>query len=303
MNNVTITVFDSPGLADGQGKDEEYLNKIKAQDIKFDLFLFCTEMNSTRFRNDDRETMRKLTQILGQQVWKNAVVVLTFANEVHPSPTKKGNDVSEKQFFNNRFLDFKKKIKEVLKELDVCEDTAVNVPFVPAGVLNEPRLPDRDNWLTAIWVAVFKRINRNAKAPFLLANVDRIAFPSLSLANEEKLESAGSSHSGGLSPEEMQAMAENKKQLQGALFEEKLMGCLRKPRVYDEFGNKCITREDPAAKVYSIEMDEESSQDIIKEMVGEDSGNLMGSLVSPAFEYVYQNFFGWITKYLQKRNT
>lgn len=117
-NNVNITVFDTPGLADATGKDEEYLKKIQAKGIKFDLLLFCTEMSAIRFRNDDLETMKKLTITLGRQLWDHAVVVLTFANEVHPSASQKTNNVPEKEVFSNRFLGFKKKIKEVLKQLD-----------------------------------------------------------------------------------------------------------------------------------------------------------------------------------------
>ena len=295
-------MFDTPGLADATGKDEEYLKRIKEKGIKFDLFLFCTELNTVRFRNDDLETMKKLTETFGQQLWDHAVVVLTFANEVRPSPSQKTNNVPEKEFFSNRFLGFKKKIKEVLIQLEVPEEAVVDVPFVPAGDSSEPRLPDRDNWLTAFWVAVFKRINRKAKAPFLLANVDRIAFSSLSLA-EKSEENSSQYH--GISCEEVQTMKDLKQKLQDASFAEKLGSCLQKPRVYDEFGDKYPTAEDQTAKrpVSFIEMDEASSRDVIKEMVGDDAGNFVGSLISPAFEYVYQTFFGSIVRYLKKRNT
>lgn len=306
-NNVNITVFDTPGLADATGKDEEYLQKIQAMGIKFDLFLFCTEMNAIRFRNDDLETMKKLTMTLGRQLWDHAVVVLTFANEVHPSASQKANNVSEKEVFSNRFVGFKKKIKEVLKQLDVPEEAAINMPFVPAGDLHEPRLPDRENWLTAFWVAVFKRINRKAKAPFLLANVDRIAFSSLLFHDEteENNDDVQGSQVQGVSREELQAMKELKRKMQDASFEENLRGCLQKPRMYDECGNKCSTPEDPSAKRYvpPIEMNEASSRDVVKEMIGDDTGSFMSNLISPAFGYVYQTFFGSIVRYLRKRNT
>ena len=105
-NNVNITVFDTPGLADATGKDEEYVQKIQAMGIKFDLFLFCTEMNAIRFRNDDLETMKKLTMTLGRQLWDHAVVVLTFANEVHPSASQKANSVPEKESFQQSLCRF-----------------------------------------------------------------------------------------------------------------------------------------------------------------------------------------------------
>lgn len=306
-NNVNITVFDTPGLADATGKDEEYLQKIQAMGIKFDLFLFCTDMNAIRFRNDDLETMKKLTMTLGRQLWDHAVVALTFANEVHPSASQKANNVSEKEVFSNRFVGFKKKIKEVLKQIDVPEEAAINMPFVPAGDLHEPRLPDRENWLTAFWVAVFKRINRKAKAPFLLANVDRIAFSSLLFHDEteENNDDVQGSQVQGVSREELQAMKELKRKMQDVSFEENLLGCLQKPRMYDECGNKCSTSEDPSAKRYvpPIEMNEASSRDVVKEMIGDDTGSFMSNLISPAFGYVYQTFFGSIVRYLRKRNT
>ena len=306
-NNVTVTVFDTPGLADATGKDEEYLQKIQAKGIKFDLFLFCTEMDAIRFRNDDLVTMKKLTMSLGPQLWERAVVVLTFANEVHPSASQRANNVPEKDVFSNRFVGFKKKIKEVLKQLDVPEEVAIDMPFVPAGDLHEPRLPDRENWLTAFWVAVFKRINGKAKAPFLLANLDRIAisFPLLDDESEENKGDVQGSQAQSVSREELQAMKELKRKMQDASFEENLSGCLQKPRMYDECGKKSSTPGNRSAKRYvpPIEMNEASSRDVVKEMVEDDTGSFTSNLISPGVGYLYQTFFGSIVSYLRKRNT
>ena len=194
-----------------------------------------------------------------------------------------------------KFVGFKKKIKEALNQVGVPEEAAINIPFVPAGDLHEPRLPDRENWLTAFWVAVFKRINSKAKASFLLANVDRIAFA----------ESEEGSQGQGVSREELQAMKELKRKMQDASFEKNLGGCLQKPRMYDECGNKCSTTGDPSPKRYvpTIEMNEASSRDVVQEMVGVDSGSFTSNLASPAFHSVYQTFFGSIVRYLRKRNT
>lgn len=72
-NGVKITVFDTPGFA-----------KIREKVTKFDVFVFCTEMNTTRFRDDDVKTIQKLTEAFGPQLWEHAVVGLTFANKVNP---------------------------------------------------------------------------------------------------------------------------------------------------------------------------------------------------------------------------
>ena len=340
---MNVTVFDTPGLADATGNDEEYLKKMKEDVSDLDLFLFCTEMNTKRFRTDDLETMKKLTMTFGPKLWDHAVVVLTFANEVPLSPSSKTKEMSEKDIFVNRFLGFKRKIKDVLIQLDVPEAAAINVPFVPAGDSGEPRLPDRENWLTAFWVAAFKRINRNAKAAFLLANADRISFSSLPPSDEENAENEENddgldSPSAGLSSEEVKAIEEMKKKLKEVSFEKALDRCLLKPRAYDELGEKSLTpqnqiatgsvtsinmeetssqgtpsfkeemvgdveeksvsSQNQVAKVSgpSINVDETSSHDIIKEMIGDVTGQFVGELTNKKFGRYYQIFFKWLIR-------
>ena len=176
INNVEITVFDTPGLADGTGNEEEYLRKIKEKVIDFDVFIFCTEMNTTRFHNDDIKTVEKLTAAFGSQLWDHAVAVLTFANEVHPPPSKKGVNVQE--FFEERLRLFKKKIQDVILTAGVAGNVVITVPFVAAGDLSELRLLGITNWLTAFWIATFKSLNRRARSAFLLASIDRFNYSS-----------------------------------------------------------------------------------------------------------------------------
>lgn len=173
-NNVKITVFDTPGLADGTGNDEKYLSQIIKKVTAVDLFLFCTDMTSTRFRDDDAKTITKLTKTFGKSLWDHALVVLTFANKVQT--TSSNEIVSEKYFFQKRIHRFQKKICEMLVKEEVEDEALSDLPFVPAGECKTPKLPDRDNWLTVFWIEAFKRINRNAKAAFLLANIDRITI-------------------------------------------------------------------------------------------------------------------------------
>ena len=171
---MKITVYDTPGLADGTGNEEEYLRKIKDNVTDFDAFIFCTEMNTQRFRTDDINTVEKLTKAFGLQLWEHAVVVLTFANEVHPPRSKR--DVTLQEFFEDRMRRFKKKIWDVIKNAGVGEDVVITVPFVAAGDVSEPELPGIANWMTAFWIATFKRLNRSARSAFFLASIDRISF-------------------------------------------------------------------------------------------------------------------------------
>ena len=222
-------MFDTPGLADATGNDEEYLRKIKEKVTHLDLFLFCTEMTSKRFRTDDLETIKKLTEALGEKLWEHALVVLTFANEVPLSPTKKTGDVPEVTVFNDRFLAFKKAINKHLVAIGVPEITVINVPFTPAGELDDPRLPDREDWLTAFWIAAFKRVNRNAKAAFFMANIDRISLSSTSgEGNEERKVSKDGKVCQSLTIEERNAIKESGGKLKESDFDKKLSRCFEK---------------------------------------------------------------------------
>ena len=119
--------------------------------------------------------------------------------------------------------------------------------------------------------------------------------------SEENNEDVQGSQAQGVFREELQAMKELKRKMQDASFEENLRGCLQKPRMYDEYGNKHSKPGDPAGKRYvpPIEMNEASSRDVVKEMAGDDTGSFMSNLISPAFDYV----FGSIVRYLRKKNT
>lgn len=176
INKVEITVFDTPGLADGTGNEQDYLEKIKEKVTTFDVFIFCTEMNTRRFRNDDIKTVQKLTEAFGSKLWEHAVVALTFANEVQPPPSHK--DANQQEFFDERVRVFKKKIQDVVLNVGVPGEAVINVPFVAAGDISEPRLPGIDNWLTAFWIATFKRLNRSVRPTFFLASIARFTCDS-----------------------------------------------------------------------------------------------------------------------------
>ena len=174
-------MFDTPGLAEGQHKDEWHLQEIKEKVAAFDVFIFCTEMDTERFRNDDINTIQKLTEAFGSHLWEHAVVALTFANRVHPPFSKR--DMNEQDFFDQRHRMFKKKIQKVVKEVGIPDKVLSFVPFVATGDLSEPRLPGIPNWVKAFWIATFKRLNRRARPALLIANITR--FNCISSSDQE----------------------------------------------------------------------------------------------------------------------
>ena len=178
LNDIKITLFDTPGLADRTGKEEEYLRKIRVKVTgPCDVFIFCTEMNATRFRDDDIKTLKTLTKAFGPRLWEHALVALTFANNVHP-PKKAG--VTEIGYFDGRIQMFKKAIKDVILEAGVSEKVMTNIPFVATGHLSELSLPGITDWIEVFWIETFKSLNKSAKLPFFVSNFERVKFSSSS---------------------------------------------------------------------------------------------------------------------------
>ena len=178
LNDIKITLFDTPGLADGTGKEEEYLRKIREKVTgPCDVFIFCTEMNAIRFRADDIKTLETLTKTFGPRLWEHALVALTFANYVQ---CPKNAGATEIEYFDGRIQMLKKAITDIILKAGVPEKVVTNVPFVPTGRLLEPGLPGITDWKEAFWVETFKSLNKSAKMPFLVSNFDRMKFSSSS---------------------------------------------------------------------------------------------------------------------------
>ena len=167
FHNVDITIWESPGLQDGLYKEAEYVKDMQSKGCgNSDLFLYCTPMNENRLKKEDIDAIRKLTLGLGSSIWQNAVFVLTFANSVEP-PLVRGEKLTSEQrkkkvldHFKKRLAEWKRKLQEAVVRAGVDAKIAASIPVVPAGYDFEMGLPDRDNWLTALWDASIVRMKK-----------------------------------------------------------------------------------------------------------------------------------------------
>ena len=99
INDVPVTVFDSPGLQDRTVKEEEYIQGMRDKCKKLSLVLYCTKMINPRLTDDDKHAMKKLTDAFGEEFWNFTVFVLTFANrEDCTRKDDRDKDVEEPDF-------------------------------------------------------------------------------------------------------------------------------------------------------------------------------------------------------------
>jgi GTPase Era involved in 16S rRNA processing len=80
-----ISLIDTPGLAEDDSlTDERYLSMVHSKVNLNEIYslLYITRLDDTRFRPDEKRTLKLLTEKLGSNIWNNAILVLTFAASV-----------------------------------------------------------------------------------------------------------------------------------------------------------------------------------------------------------------------------
>ena len=80
-----ICLIDTPGLAEDDIEcDQKYLNLIKANiDLaEIDTLIYVSRLDETRFRPEEKRTIRLLTEQLGAFIWNKAWLLFTFAASV-----------------------------------------------------------------------------------------------------------------------------------------------------------------------------------------------------------------------------
>ena len=185
-----VRVWDTPGFLDGTGKERSYVMQanVRCED-GIDLLLYCINMSKRRCIVDEMVPgMKVVTEILGQEVWKHAVIVLTFANNVKPK-RRSESDAEKCQDFLDRVGHWRIKVRQALVRAGVREGTSQSVPIEPAGHFLTPHLPDRPHWLGYLWLLVMNHARDSAKVAILLNTQDYICNSQyLALSSEEEEE-------------------------------------------------------------------------------------------------------------------
>ena len=172
---IQTTIWDTPGCADvfeDEANREANLKKIVEKIQEADLLLYCMDMRG-RLTIDDTTGIKQLANRVGPEVWKNAVFVLTFANEVKPSP---GSTEDKLKHFEEVFSAWQTGLRTVLKKM-LPENVATSVSIVPTGY-RQTSPPDRDDWLSPFWFEAFLKTKESAQPALLGINLHRLRIQS-----------------------------------------------------------------------------------------------------------------------------
>ena len=179
---IDITIWDTPGLIDGTGNQEQYLRDIEEKCPSVHIKLYCINSSQTRFvkgeKNQDLEAMQKFTKAFGSDFWENVVIVLTMANVIEAfRPSWKTLSPKKK---SDKFVDivdqYKASIRSSLKNyVKVPENIVEKMKIVPAGYYDDPKLPDRDYWLSDFYFECLDALpSPDSKGALLKLNLNRL---------------------------------------------------------------------------------------------------------------------------------
>ena len=182
---VGFRVWDTPGFRDGTKHQTEYLKEMACVwkgCHPGDLVIYCIKAD-TRFvqgkDNPNIRVMKKLTKQFSTDFWKNAVIVLTFANTLEAmNPTwgvlKSEEEKAEK--FRSKVKEYNDQIKKLLVEnVRIKQDIVNKIKVVPAGHYTNQGLLDRNYWFTTLWFACLDTISTiDQKALFMYHSRDKM---------------------------------------------------------------------------------------------------------------------------------
>jgi predicted GTPase len=80
-----VCLIDTPGLAEeDEACDRAYLSMVKSKVNLHSIHatLYVSRLDETRFRPDEKRTLRLLTEQLGSTIWQRTILVFTFAGSI-----------------------------------------------------------------------------------------------------------------------------------------------------------------------------------------------------------------------------
>ena len=160
VNDVRVTLWDTPGLKDPSSDGEKTINEIKENCLPdVDLFVYCAKFNETRLGQDDVDCIHDITSAFGGAIWKRALFALTFANETRVPPS---SQATLQEHFLSREAEWKEALHQVVQDNVKPEEMPIgkiqSIPVVPTGYRGRPLPGDRE-WFTDFWAACLLRVN------------------------------------------------------------------------------------------------------------------------------------------------
>lgn len=161
LNDVLITIFDSPGfLAGERKKNEQYIKEIKKKVQHADVILLCLRMDCSS--KEMVEPIEILARSFDREsnFWEKTMIVFTMANKVIPAGKHRG-EYNVESYNDHIFKEFMQDAKKILKAKKITvEDNQFTRAGNPDGALQEVegafKFDDANKWVPHFLIECFK---------------------------------------------------------------------------------------------------------------------------------------------------
>lgn len=168
--DLIYEIVDTPGLCDElpeAGNDELYIKKMKEHISHFDSIWFVSRLDDTRLSSDEKRAIKIITEALGNNCWKNALLVLTRAD--------KSDDFD---------IDMIERSKILREEIANYFADAHSIPSVAVSNISSI-LPNGKPWLPELFTQVYLRFSDEGALSFLNSMKDDISHAKKKEAKSE----------------------------------------------------------------------------------------------------------------------
>ena len=171
INGVEVRIIDTPGLAAMDVDEAKVIAKLQEESKgKADMLLYCVSLLPNSIIDEQDEKIIKILKVaFGSDIWRHAILVLTFANMVK-------DNLEEGATFNDLVQDYAKKFESILQSK--CESFSVisilschqdkekrepsTIIALPAGRDPNEELVEGMKWDENIYTEALKKCNPDA---------------------------------------------------------------------------------------------------------------------------------------------
>ena len=170
VEGVPIIVYDTPGLGDVRGEEDEAKHLDNVKDLlgkgKIHLVVYCFQMTTSLVLSSHKGALRKYHQI-GVD-WERSIIALTFADALY-IPKDEQNDPYFKMsnFFDMRVTFWQDEVKDLLEGLGVKSDVVKLLKVFLTTLLPTDQLPNENSWYVPLWLHIVKILSPAASVRFV----------------------------------------------------------------------------------------------------------------------------------------
>jgi energy-coupling factor transporter ATP-binding protein EcfA2 len=176
VNGIEVRIIDTPGFAATDVSETKIIAELRAESGgKADMLLYCISiLPDSKIDEQDEKIIKTLKVAFGHDIWRRAILVLTFANYVIHE-LEEGTTLSG--LVSDYASTFQSKLKKTCPSLSVvsifsCDQNEVKrspkiIIALPAGRDPSKNLVEGMKWDESIYMEVLKKCNPDAIPAFL----------------------------------------------------------------------------------------------------------------------------------------